>query len=182
MVRGALVAVCVASLLVMSLGEMGETHSLEGQDPADQREAAQQEDNAQQGSEAAKQGDKSPFKDAPPSEADAKPEKDSSSADDKVDHIRAHAKHKEKHSKATGKVKELEQKLGIHNGLPKASAQQVDKEYNKYATNEREKKRNRRFPRPANKEQAVKRVYEIMHKNKDVKHHKMLRQMKAMGF
>lgn len=167
-------ALCVAMLLMVTLsaGEAGETHMLDAQDPVAQRQEAQKEDNAEQNKEAAKQGDTHNKDGKPETEASAKPESSSAVSQlhkglvaAKMKHVAKHSKHKEVHSKATDKVKELEAKLGIHH-LPKASALDVDQQYAKYNTNERERKRKARFPAPQNKEQAVKRMYEIMHKNK----------------
>ena len=72
--------------------------------------------------------------------------------------------HGEKYKKASMKVKELQGKLGITDvDLPKASKLDVEHKYNYYAQKEREQKR-ARFPKVTNKEMAVKRTYEIMHK------------------
>lgn len=164
---GAVVALCAAMLLMVTLsaGEAGETHMLDAQDPVAQRQEAQKEDDAEQNKEAAKQGDTHNQDGRPETEASAKPDDGPAASAQKVKHVKTHAKHKEVHSKATDKVKELEAKLGIRH-LPKASALQVNQEYAKYNTDERNRKRKARFPAPQNKEQAVKRMYEIMHKNK----------------
>merc|ERR1711871_1026782 len=75
----------------------------------------------------------------------------------------------EKKRKAMVKVQELESKLGLKNrDLPDASAATIAHKYNVYAQKEREQKR-ARFPPVTNKEKAVKRVYEIMHKTKHLR-------------
>merc|ERR1711939_385438 len=75
------------------------------------------------------------------------------------------AKHGEAHAKATKKVKELQKKLGITGNLPQTNKMSIQRKYDYYAQKEREQKRSR-FPAVTNKEMAVKRVYEIMHKSK----------------
>merc|ERR1712070_409959 len=63
--------------------------------------------------------------------------------------------HRERHTKATKKVNELEIKLGVRK-LRGASPMQVSDKYNKYAQSEREAKRKHKYPPVTTKEQAVK--------------------------
>jgi len=68
------------------------------------------------------------------------------------------------HAKATRKVKELSKKAGVKYRAP-VKPEVRDAAYAKYAQRERYEKRKGMFPPVKTKEQAVKRTYEIMHKN-----------------
>jgi len=82
-----------------------------------------------------------------------------------------HAKNVEKFNHHTKRVKELSKKAGVKYRHPRPQ-EEVEAAYAKFAMQERIEKRKHRFPPIKTREQAVKRAYEVMHKNKQTDYYK----------
>lgn len=175
--RGALCLALVAALCVSVAGvRLSSEAEARLEQAPDTMQADQNNDDIAQNADRLKRTEKTvadagkkqgsePVDQATKDEAKANPD----SPSPKNAAVRKHRRAREKHQKAAEKVKELESKLGMRK-TRRVSKVEVDNEYAKYSQKERQYKRKHRFPAVKGKEQAVKRVYEIMHKTKDPEH------------